>query len=217
MTDSNSKGLERPERLKKNMKTFGERLLEQKPDIKFTWSPHKLDEDRDAIFTNRVADKSTFVSTRLYQYSDVDTQAVHIATLTILLGSDSTWMRPLKSFASFLRSDVCPASPVPDIKIAIIDDGIDTTLDIFSGRIQLGDSFYQLGELSGRRGAYYVPSGAHGTLMAALICEVLPPVRLYIAQLEVLRTQDGRRSFTAESATEVELHEPPRMLDIWHG
>ena len=108
----------------------------------------------------------------------------------------------MKHFAAFLR-EAKPDSTVEDIKIAVIDDGINTTLDIFTEKIKSGDSFYRLGELSGRRGAYYVPSGPHGTLMAQLICEVCPVVQLYIAQLEVLPGEHGRRSFTPESATEV--------------
>lgn len=108
----------------------------------------------------------------------------------------------MKDFAEFLKA-AKPDATVRPIKIAVIDDGINTALDIFTNRIQVGESFYRLGELSGRRGSYYVPSGPHGTLMAQLICEVCPVVKLYIAQLEVLPGQDGRRSFTAESATEV--------------
>lgn len=64
----------------------------------------------------------------------------------------------------------------------------------------------------GREGAYYVPSGSHGTLMAKLICKVCPMVKLYIAQLEVLRGLDGRPSFTVESATEVRMQPLPRHL-----
>ncbi len=111
-------------------------------------------------------------------------------------------MPPMVDFAEFLPR-VHQTADLPAIKIAVIDDGIDTALDDFTGKIQVGESFYRLSELTGRRGAYYVPSGPHGTLMAQLICRVCPMVKLYIAQLEVLPGQDGARSFTIDSATEV--------------
>lgn len=66
---------------------------------------------------------------------------------------------------------------------------------MFTDRIQVGESFYALGEISGRPGSYYVPSGTHGTHMAQLICKVCPVVKLYMAQLKVLPGKYGRRSF----------------------
>lgn len=116
--------------------------------------------------------------------------------------TESPWMKCMKDFAGFLHS-IKLRTPLEPVRIAVIDDGINMALDIFDKRVQFGESFHQLSQLSGRRGAYYVPSGPHGTLMAQLICEICPPVKLYIAQLEELRGQDGRRSFTAESAVEV--------------
>lgn len=57
--------------------------------------------------------------------------------------------------------------------------------------------------LSSRWDPFYVPSGSHGTLMAELICMVCPVVKLYIAQLDVFKGRDGRRSINIESAAEV--------------
>jgi hypothetical protein len=93
--------------------------------------------------------------------------------------------------------------PVPSIKIAVIDDGIDMALAGFTDKIDGGESFYNLGELSGRRGAYNVSFGPHGTLMAKAICSMCPKVKLYIVQLEVLPGTHGQRSFTAKSAAQV--------------
>lgn len=93
---------------------------------------------------------------------------------------------------------------IAPVKIAIIDDGINPTLNIFNDRVKRGESFHQLSEnYNGRRGSFYVPSGPHGTLMAQLVCKVCPMVQLYIAQLEVFRGQQGQRSFRAESAADV--------------
>ncbi|KAI1080675.1 peptidase S8/S53 domain-containing protein [Whalleya microplaca] len=117
-----------------------------------------------------------------------------IKTLTL-----SPWMKCMKDFAGFLRS-AKSERPINPIKIAVIDDGINMGLDIFHNRVQSGESFYRFSNISGRCGSYYVPSGPHGTLMAQLICEVCPQVKLFIAQLEELRGREGRRSFSVESA-----------------
>lgn len=122
-------------------------------------------------------------------------------------------MKTMEDLAEFLDG-AKPDPPVPPIKIAVIDDGIDMALAGFTDKIEGGESFYNLGELSGRRGAYYVPSGPHGTLMAKAICSICPKVKLYIAQLEVLPGTHGQRSFTAESAAQVSgsLHEHPYLF-----
>jgi subtilisin family serine protease len=111
-------------------------------------------------------------------------------------------MKSMTDFADLLKNAKRDKS-AENVKIAIIDDGINMALSAFADNVKGGESFYRLSELSGRRGAYYAPTGPHGTMMAQLICEVCPVADLYIAQLELLPGQDGQRSFTAESATEV--------------
>lgn len=124
-------------------------------------------------------------------------------------------MQTMMSYGQFLRGASRAEPGVQPVKIAIIDDGINPTLSIFTDRIRMGESFHSVGEsLSGRRGAFYVPSGPHGTLMAQLICKICPTVKLYIAQLEVFRGQDGRRSFSAESAAEVRMSMACPSLEI---
>lgn len=113
-------------------------------------------------------------------------------------------MQTMTTFGDFLSEASAGLHGVRPVRIAIVDDGIDHTLDIFRGRIGKGESFQQVAEnIHGRWGAFYVPSGTHGTLMAKLICKICPNVELYIAQLEVL--PGGRRSFNAESAAEVRI------------
>ncbi|KAK4222100.1 hypothetical protein QBC38DRAFT_504306, partial [Podospora fimiseda] len=164
-------GLESHKRLTANMTTFKDTLEKLAPGVAVTWKDHKPDSNYNAVFVDR----------------NRENQPV------------SKWMKRLEDFAAFLR-DAKPEGVEP-IKIAIIDDGIDTSLDDFTSKIQVGESFHSLSELSGRRGAYYVPSGPHGTLMAKAICSICPKVKLYIAQLEVLPGPHGQRSFTVESAT----------------
>ncbi|RYP40703.1 hypothetical protein DL768_010602 [Monosporascus sp. mg162] len=178
-------GLEKPKRLEAYMDTFRAELKRHRPHVEFTWQLHKPSQNYDSVFTKRGAEKTT----------------------------ESRWMKSMKEFGVFLK-EARPKHAIEPIKIAVIDDGINTALDIFSGRIQVGESFSPLSEVSGRWGAYYVPSGPHGTLMAQLICEVCPVVKLYIAQLEVLPGQDGRRSFTPESATEAINWAVTQKVDI---
>jgi hypothetical protein len=113
----------------------------------------------------------------------------------------------MKDFAKFLQNAKPRAKP---ISIAVIDDGINTKLDTFADKIHCGDSFYDptLDSFHGRRGVYYVPSGRHGTLMAQLICNVCPVIKLFVAQLQVAPGRDQQRSFTTRSAIKVSLDDP---------
>ncbi|CAK7209195.1 hypothetical protein SEUCBS140593_000413 [Sporothrix eucalyptigena] len=178
-------GLEKKTRLDAYMSRFQAELSRQMPGITCTWESHKADSSYNSVFVERGGEKET----------------------------ESKWMRTMKDYAQFLKS-VKPDNKVSPVKIAIIDDGIDTSLDDFTDKIQVGESFFQLSELFGRRGSYYVPTGKHGTLMAQSICSVCPMVKLYIAQLEVLPGQNGQRSFTAESATEAILWAINQGVDI---
>src|ERR1051325_1804947 len=105
----------------------------------------------------------------------------------------------MKNFGEFLKNTKPAAEPV---RIAVIDDGINTKLPTFNKKIQSGDSFYDpaLDSFHGQRGVYYVPSGHHGTLMAQLICEICPVVRLFVAQLQLVPGKEQQRSFTTRSA-----------------
>lgn len=174
------------------MRAFAKALS---PGINVTWEIQKPDPHYSSVFTEGTVEKETYVIVPVVLWRT-------LLTSRIISISEPRWMKAMVDFAEFLKRAHLNANVAP-IKIAVIDDGIDTALDDFTGKIQVGESFYRLSELTGRRGAYYVPSGPHGTLMAQLICRVCPVVKLYIAQLEVLPGQDGRRSFTVESATEV--------------
>ncbi|KAK4149297.1 hypothetical protein C8A00DRAFT_38114 [Chaetomidium leptoderma] len=90
----------------------------------------------------------------------------------------------------------------PEIKIAVIDSGIDTSLGIFGDRIAAGKSFYPYPNSGECKKQYYVPEGEHGTQMAYFICKIFPRAKLYIARLEDRETRPGEVSFTAKSAKE---------------
>jgi hypothetical protein len=110
----------------------------------------------------------------------------------------------MKDFASFLRN--IKTEKVAPVKIAIIDDGIDATLDSLQGKIAGGTSFCPYPNSTDLMNAYFVPSGRHGTLMASLICQICPDPRLYIARLEERPAVDGNdRRITAKSAAKVKV------------
>lgn len=91
------------------------------------------------------------------------------------------------------------------IKIAVIDNGVDTSLDILDGKIEAGASFCPIPNTS-YHNSYYMTSEilSHGSIVAALICQMCPKAKLYIARLnETPSASNGNRLFTAESATKV--------------
>jgi hypothetical protein len=114
--------------------------------------------------------------------------------------SENEWMRCAKDFAVFIRN--IKGDNLPEVKIALIDSGIDATLNMFRGRIALGKSFCRYPDSGECFSQYYVPSDSHGTKMAYFICQVFPKVRLYIARLDNTEASHGRQQFTAKSAAQ---------------
>ena len=116
-----------------------------------------------------------------------------------------------------LREKISP------IKIAIIDDGVDASLEFLVGKIAGGKSFCPYASSSDLMNAYYVPSGQHGTMMADLICKICPSCRLYIARLDERPSRsDSTRQITPESAALASplhhlFHEQPRLTSSIPG
>ena len=88
-----------------------------------------------------------------------------------------------------------------EVRVALIDDGIDGADQILHKNIDCGVSF------CGRRGdlsnTFYVASGGHGTLMATLIRRICPEVKLYVAKLDEYAGPSGGKQITADSAANV--------------
>jgi hypothetical protein len=104
---------------------------------------------------------------------------------------------------------------IPSIKIAIVDDGVDASLDILLGKIAGGKSFCPYANSSDLMNAYYVPSGQHGTMMADLICQICPSCRLYVARLDERPSRlDLSRQITITSAAEASPLPHPLSLLI---
>ncbi|KAK1240300.1 hypothetical protein MKX08_007742 [Trichoderma sp. CBMAI-0020] len=122
--------------------------------------------------------------------------AAHFGTVNIITHQEISWISELERFAVFLASEKSIRARNAPIKIAIIDDGIDASLDIFKKKIAAGRSFCPLS-------TYYVPSGHHGTMMGDLICRICASVQLYVARLdESTNRNDMSRQITVQSAAE---------------
>ncbi|KAI1824956.1 hypothetical protein F4861DRAFT_538412 [Xylaria intraflava] len=95
------------------------------------------------------------------------------------------WINKVGGFSQFLRNiPRAERDKIRPIKIAIIDDGVDASLEFLVGQIRGGKSFCPYARSSDLMNAYYVPSGQHGTMMADLICRICPSCELYIARLD---------------------------------
>lgn len=108
----------------------------------------------------------------------------------------------MDTFADYLAG--IPGEVPDEIKVAVIDDGIDGFEERIANWIHSGTSFCRYSDVGNLMNAYFVTSGAHGTTMASLICRVFPKARLLVARLDEYRQPEtGKRVITARSAIEV--------------
>ena len=88
----------------------------------------------------------------------------------------------------------------PDVKVALIDDGVDPFHDNLSLTIAIGESWCEQVDSDGLQPSYHQSSNGHGTAMAFLIRRICPWVLLYVAKLDEKQTEQSANSFTAASA-----------------
>ena len=67
------------------------------------------------------------------------------------------------------------------IKVAIIDNGVDSTLPVLSNVVQAGVSLDE--DLQGRQDPWWLASHPHGTQMANFVHQLDPFCHLYIAKV----------------------------------
>ncbi len=110
----------------------------------------------------------------------------------------------MSNFAMTVKNDHrrFKTSP-PEVRIGIIDDGIDDRLKIFRERIAGGKSFLKRSDKPDRTIDYWVRPGGHGTQMAKLVCQIFPYARLYIIRLDEREGEKGERQITIDSAIKV--------------
>ncbi|KAH8672868.1 peptidase S8/S53 domain-containing protein [Tricladium varicosporioides] len=132
--------------------------------------------------------------------SRMDMFASFISTIDLEKEKDKRNQERVQAGLDGASEDEKPKA-IEDIKVAVIDDGIDGFGNDLSGSIAHGVSFCRSSDSENLIRTYYVSSGGHGTKMARLIRRICPTVKLYVARLEEYRSS-GKRFITARSATE---------------
>ncbi|KAK8044022.1 hypothetical protein PG993_004046 [Apiospora rasikravindrae] len=114
------------------------------------------------------------------------------------------WVEIMENFADFLRNAESSAIPQvtlkEPIKIAVIDDGVNTFDPTIDFKVAGGRSFSYRDDGKTLVNSYFASSEGHGTAMAGFIRKVCPNVELYSLRLDEPPVDTGRRHFTAASA-----------------
>jgi hypothetical protein len=85
------------------------------------------------------------------------------------------------------RADIEAANgPPADIIVAVIDDGVDTTVEQLSRRVLTGRTF-SYDEERDRVRPWYVSENNHGTIMASMVVRVCPMAKIYPIRLSTGR------------------------------
>jgi hypothetical protein len=129
------------------------------------------------------------------------------------------WLDCMDKFADEIQSIKVPSTDnvilKNDIKVALIDDGVDPYVESLRGKIRGGETFDRGYPHENGPSPYYTSSRSHGTVMADMICRVCPMAKLYVYKLEThssinLATQtQSHDQISAESAALVCLIIPP--------
>ena len=107
------------------------------------------------------------------------------------------------NFAMIVRNNHRHLEYAPEVRVAIIDDGIDDRVALFKDRIAGGKSFLKRPDRQDRTIDYWISTGGHGTQMAKLVCHIFPYARLYIIRLDEGVGEKGERQIRIDSAVKV--------------
>ncbi|KAJ3579865.1 hypothetical protein NPX13_g694 [Xylaria arbuscula] len=109
------------------------------------------------------------------------------------------WMDSMTQFLQVIFN--IPMKEAGYVKIAVIDNGVDASLDALDGKIAAGASFCPIPNTS-YHNPYYMTSEtiSHGSMVAGLICRMCPKAKLYVARIDELPSSQGKLLLTAESA-----------------
>ncbi|PNP56622.1 hypothetical protein THARTR1_03318 [Trichoderma harzianum] len=134
------------------------------------------------------------------------------------------WLEIMDKFAAGIDlidlASVDPPDISPeDVRIALIDDGVEITNRNLTNRIYNGwtcDTGYEGDGLEGIPRPYTSSETQHGTFMASTICRICPKAKIFVFRLDVVSTPGKRAHFTAKSAADaLELAiDPKRKFDI---
>jgi hypothetical protein len=121
----------------------------------------------------------------------------------LIIARTNQWIDSTRDFATFIHN--IPNSVTTLVKVAVIDNGVDAALEILDGKIASGMSFCPYPNSSYLMNPYYLTSESlgHGSVVSALICQMCPKARLYVARLDERSSSGSNREITAESAANV--------------
>ncbi len=201
---------ESPKRTKRNFIEFKERLKHER-EKKNANLGHKL----PSIETQRLLQISKLIEPSGYNAAqesmNTDRPDAH-QWLTIM----DRFANSIENIRLDLGDKRIPPELCEDVKVALIDDGVELTHHNLTGRIYGGwscDAGYS--EFQGIRRPYGNSTTQHGTLMASMICRVCPNAKIFVFRLDVHPGQGTRSHFTAKSAAEVQqahAHSVPTCL-----
>jgi subtilisin family serine protease len=97
-----------------------------------------------------------------------------------------------------------------NIKVAVIDDGVNLDHRDVRDNIAGGETFHNN---NGHWQGFYQSSNGHGTLMAKLICQICPKVKLYVAKLNE-EWVNSSWQITAASAADAIFWAVDQKVDI---
>ncbi|CAF3645222.1 unnamed protein product [Fusarium graminearum] len=130
-------------------------------------------------------------------------------------------LEPLECFQGeddYLKHPSLPDEMRKDVKVALIDDGVNFMHKSLAENMYGGKSFdreYDDGYRPGPREPFHGSATGHGTCMAYMIRRVCPRVKMFGCRLNVLRGNvDGKASFTAKSAADAVEYAVARKFDI---
>lgn len=124
-------------------------------------------------------------------------------------GHRNAWLETMDKFGQFIGEREVASGE--EVRVAIIDDGVDHMQPDIKGYVHEGVSFYTERESFHKHSnsvpnpwyPFYFSSQGHGTLMAQLVLRVCPMAQLYIARLNQGYSTSGKLQPTAESAAKV--------------
>ncbi|RBR13229.1 hypothetical protein FVER53590_25652 [Fusarium verticillioides] len=129
-------------------------------------------------------------------------------------GRESPWIHCMLRLSRLLEP-ACLSTKANPVKVAIIDDGVDVSLESLRKKIAFGQSFCPYANSTDMMSPYFVSMSNHGTSMATLICNICPMVKLYIARLDQRQNSNSsQRHITADSAAQAVLWATDCGVDI---
>ncbi|KAE8447278.1 hypothetical protein EG329_010972 [Mollisiaceae sp. DMI_Dod_QoI] len=175
-----------------NWKKLYKKPVKEPPEVEVVW------DDKEKSLTSWIqSDKAPNEKQRWLEYMDTFAEFVNNIDLDNEKKERSR-LQDKEEKARLIKTK--RTKQLEDIKVAIIDDGVDGFDPTVSQSIANGVSFCR--DSSDLVRSYYVSSGGHGTMMARLVLRMCPTAKLYVARLQEYTSATGKRFITAESATD---------------